>query len=633
MKLSRLFSWFNRRSYAQKFTIIGLLFVVSLAGFYPMGRDQLERRENYGVKELEGTLYLRPLQALLADSNKYHLLALRAENGFDVAEELAAQQAIVNDELVELAELDEEYGESLQLNDEFETIQVAWQAMLEAQNSFEIDAKHFQVNRDIRQAIARVGDTSFLILDPDLDTYYLMDIALLKMPSFQDLLGEIIFVVTEAELQGSISESDRLEIISLSNEISPYLVQLRSSNKISWENDETGQMRQLTELPLNDLEAKLNIFVRGLNEQIISPDRMQLTSEHLDAAAATQVAATAYYDSVSQALEYGINGRIQEYTNRVAFAIVFALLISSVALAIGFLLMRAISQPLGELATAAGRLGAGERGVKVPVTGEDEVGRVGHAFNTMVSELEAAQEKQVEQLNQLTQLTRALETSANVSRRLSTILNPSQLMEAVVTEIQRAFNYYHAHIYLYDEAKESLVIAGATGEAGKAMLSSGHQLALGQGLVGKAAFANAPVLVPDVSKEPGWLPNQLLPDTKAEAAIPITVGEQVLGVLDVQHNVIGGLDTESVTMLQSVANQVAVALQNARLYEQTQKRADHEAVVNQINQQIQGASEVERVLQIVAQELGQTLKAKSTTVQLSVRQNSVENGRYSGEKI
>ncbi len=625
MKSSRLFSWFNRRSYAQKFAIIGLLFVVSLTGFYPMGRDQLERRENYGVKELEGTLYLRPLQALLVDSNKYHLLAVRAENGLDVAEELAAQQAIVNDDLVELAELDEKYGESLQLNNEFEAIQVAWQAMLEAQNSFELDAKHFQVNRDIRQAIARVGDTSFLILDPDLDTYYLMDIALLQMPSFQDLLGEIIFVVTEAELQGSISESDRLEIISLSNEISPYLVQLRSSNKISWENDETGQMRQITELPLNDLEAKLNIFVRGLNEQIISPDRMQLTSAHLDAAAATQAATTAYYDSVSQALEYGINGRIQQYTSRVTFSIIFAILVSGVALLIGFFLMRAISQPLGELATAAGRLGAGERGVQVPVTGEDEVGRVGHAFNTMVSELEAAQEKQVEQLKQLTQLTRALETSANVSRRLSTILNPSQLMEAVVTEIQRAFNYYHAHIYLYDEAKERLVIAGATGEAGEAMLSSGHLLAMGQGLVGKAAVTNAPVLVPDVSNEPGWLPNQLLPDTKAEAAIPITLGEQVLGVLDVQHNVIGGLDTESVTMLQSVANQVAVALQNARLYEQTQKRADQESIVNQINQQLFGAPTMERVLEIAAQELGQHLGVRRATVQLSRVAN--DNGR------
>jgi putative methionine-R-sulfoxide reductase with GAF domain len=287
---------------------------------------------------------------------------------------------------------------------------------------------------------------------------------------------------------------------------------------------------------------------------------------------------------------------------------------------------------LSQLAVAAGRLGAGERGVFVPTTGEDEVGQVGRAFNTMVSELEAAQKKQEVQLIQLRQLTRALETSANVSRRLSTILNPAQLMETVVTEVQNAFEYYHVHIYLYDETKEQLVMAGGTGSAGKTMLSAGHNLAWGQGLVGRAAATRVPVLVPDVSEEPGWLPNDLLPDTRAEAAIPIILGEQVLGVLDVQHNVVGGLDTESVAMLQSVANQVAVALQNARLYEQTQKRANNEAVLNQINQQILGASDVERIIQVVAQELGQSLKAKSTTVQLSVRQNSVENGRSRGAK-
>ncbi|MBK8903378.1 MAG: GAF domain-containing protein [Anaerolineaceae bacterium] len=633
MKSSHLFSWFSRRSYSQKFTVIGLLFVVSLVGFFPMGRDQLERRENYGVKELEGTLYLRSLQALLTDSNKYRWLARRAVNDPDAAEELAAQQAIVNDDLAELAELNEKYGESLQLDREFEAIQAAWQTVSEAQHSFEIDAKYFQMNRDIRQTIARVGDTSFLILDPDLDTYYMMDITLLKMPRFQDLLSQVTLVVSEAELQGSISESERLEIISLSNEISTYLVDLRSSNKVSWENDETGQMRQITESPLNDLEAELSAFIKSLNDQIISPDRMNLTLEHLDSAEATQAAATAYYEAVSQALEYGINGRIQTLTDRVTFAIVFALLITSAALAIGFLLMRAISRPLGELAVAATRLGAGERGVHVPETGDDEVGQVGRAFNTMVTELEAAQKKQEVQLVQLTQLTKALETSANVSRRLSTILDPAQLMEAVVTEVQRAFNYYHVHIYLYDDAKESLVMAGGTGNAGKAMLSSGHSLALGQGLVGRAAATNRPVLVPDVAEEPNWLPNDLLPDTKSEAAIPITLGEQVLGILDVQHDVIGGLDTKSVTMLQSVASQVAVALQNARLYEQTQKRADNEAVLNQINQQILGASDMERILQVVAQELGQALQAKSTTVQLSVRQNGAENGRYRGAKI
>lgn len=578
MKSSRLFSWFNRGSYSQKFTVIGLLFIVSLAGFYPMGRDQLERRENYGVKELEGTLYLRPLQTLLADLNTHHILALRAVTDPGAAEKLAVQQALINDDLVELAELDEKYGESLQLDVELVTIQNAWRAVsraAEKQQMFEINAKHYQINKDIRRAIARIGNTSYLILDPDLDTYYMMDIVLLGMPEFQDLLNQITLIVATAEIQGEISEGKRLELITLSSEFSTYLVQLRSSNKISWANDETGQMRQLTEPALNDLEAKLSAFVNVVNDQIVSPAQVNMTSEHLDSAEAVQTAAITYYEAVSQALEYGINGRIQELTNQVTFAIAFAMAITSIALAIGFILMRTISRPLGELAVAAGRLGAGERGVYVPVIGEDEVGRVGFAFNTMASELETAQKKQETQLNQLTQLTRALETSANVSRRLSTILDPSQLMKAVVTEVQRAFSYYHAHIYLYDQAKEYLVIAGGTGEAGEAMLSSGHKLALGQGLVGKAAVTNAPVLVPDVSKETGWLPNKLLPDTKAEAAVPIALGDQVLGVLDVQHNVIGGLNAESVTLLQSVVNQVAIALQNANLFAE-RRRANEE---------------------------------------------------------
>ncbi|MDX1616402.1 MAG: GAF domain-containing protein, partial [Candidatus Promineifilaceae bacterium] len=287
--------------------------------------------------------------------------------------------------------------------------------------------------------------------------------------------------------------------------------------------------------------------------------------------------------------------------------------------------------PMGQLSRAARQIGQGNLTYRVNVPGEDEFARLGSTFNQMAAQL-------YELIGSLEQLvaarTRALTTSFRVSRRLSTILDQSQLVAEVVEQVRAAFDYYHVHIYLFDRSGESLIMTGGTGEAGQAMLAARHRLRRGQGLVGKAAATGSTVLVPDVSQDPNWLPNPLLPGTKAEIAVPIKLGTEVLGVLDVQHDVRGAVDESDAELLQSIANQTAIALQNARLYQQAQRTADHEALVNAINQKIQQAVTVEGVLQVAAEELGEALAAERTAVQLALGKAASDagNGRQGGQE-
>ncbi|MCA9953404.1 MAG: GAF domain-containing protein [Anaerolineales bacterium] len=231
---------------------------------------------------------------------------------------------------------------------------------------------------------------------------------------------------------------------------------------------------------------------------------------------------------------------------------------------LGLLIARAVVRPLFQLNAAAEKLGAGEYDTRLTVEANDEIGHLMHAFNGMAEQMKSA-------VADLEQHSQAIETSAEVSHRLSTILNVEELTTAVVELLKVQFNYYHAHIYLFDDARENLVMVGGTGVAGEALLSSGHKIAAGKGLVGRTAANNAPSLVPDVTLDANWLPNPLLPDTRAEVAVPITLEGEVLGVLDVQNREPGSLGADDVELLQSVAWQVAIGLQNAHLFEQVQE--------------------------------------------------------------
>jgi GAF domain-containing protein len=256
------------------------------------------------------------------------------------------------------------------------------------------------------------------------------------------------------------------------------------------------------------------------------------------------------------------------------------------------------------------------------VTRRDEIGNLAEAFNSMTSQLRdliGSLEKRVEER------TRALTTSTEVSRRLSTILDEKQLVKEVVEQVQDAFDFYHVHIYLKDDVSGDLIMAGGTGDAGAAMLARGHKISKGKGLVGRAAETNSPVLVQDTSQDPNWLPNPLLPDTKSEVAVPISVGADVLGVLDVQQNIVSGLSEENVVLLQSIASQVAIGVRNARSYEESRSQAELETLINTIGQKIQRAGTVEDVLQTAIREVGVALGATRVSASLQPSRTATES--------
>lgn len=234
----------NRLRYPQKFILISLLFVLPLALVILLLIPSLNERIDFAQQEKSGNEYLRPLRRLLEHSLQNKVLAhnyLSGNNSLKV--QLLSNQARIDEDIKTLETINQELGNSLKTAESLKALQAQWQELKNKTFTLEVSASdelHGQFIAAVRALMSLVGNTSNLILDPDLDSYYLMEVILLKLPESQDLLGQTKFLGEEAITRRSLTAEQRAQLIILAGLIQANLAATQNNLGFAFRNN-SGQ--------------------------------------------------------------------------------------------------------------------------------------------------------------------------------------------------------------------------------------------------------------------------------------------------------------------------------------------------------------------------------------------------------
>jgi len=256
---------------------------------------------------------------------------------------------------------------------------------------------------------------------------------------------------------------------------------------------------------------------------------------------------------------------------------------SVIALVLGFglsfLLSRSVSTPINQLIEVFQKVEQGDLKTRARIIATDEIGSLSVYFNRMISRLEQFQ-RSLE--DQVAERTAQLEATNEVGRVASSLLDPEELVSKVVNLITDRFGYYYAALFIIEESGTWAELADATGQAGQTLKERHHRLAVaGNSMVGFAITSREARIALDVGEESIRFDNPLLPETRSEIALPLIVGDHAIGALDVQSKAASAFSISDVEVLQNMANQVAVALENARLFQSSQALLEEMRTTNQ----------------------------------------------------
>ena len=388
--------------------------------------------------------------------------------------------------------------------------------------------------------------------------------------------GQILLSTSDQLALGKlVLQSDSSAKSAVSSELidDVFIMQIAIQNNLKSET----QAKQVTNL--RDIQIQLpsiNLLLESLQTRL--KNKEELTREdilnlgQLDEISNDIQETVSVYDSYLNAEETRITEITTLYTN--ILIIVMIVLVVIITLLFTFNVLR----PISSLTKFAETISQGTYDQSVNIRSRDELGQLGDTFNTMSAQLNdliTNLEKRIsERTFALEQRSAYLEGSADVSRAVGSILEPSELISQVVNLIKERFGLYYVGLFLADYKNEWAVLQAGTGTAGETMLASAHRIKIGEGMIGWS-IANAQSRIAlDVGGDAVRFNNPNLPDTRSEGALPLRSRGRVLGALTIQSAQREAFDEETITTLQTMTDQIAIALENAELLEKSEGALD-----------------------------------------------------------
>ncbi|WP_333410356.1 PP2C family protein-serine/threonine phosphatase [Microcoleus sp. LAD1_D5] len=430
----------NRLSYPQKFTLIGFLFAMPLTLVMYLLISEINSRVDFAQKEIYGNQYLRPLRQLREYLPKLQLLNYQGLNpNLSNSDIRAKLETKIDANFQSLANTDRHLGQILVSSEEFNNIYQTWQNFKLRRRQWSIetyDIVYHKLASDINRLSAHVGDTSNLILDPDLDTYYLMDATLLKLPEMQKILSEIRLLSQKSSARSDATPEERAKLITLAGQLRELNQDLAINMEVGFSNNPHGNLRQ----KLSDGLRKFNLVVEQLTGQLdklIHPTALVEYYAYLDGSERVMGSSFELWDETVNELDFLLQKRIDIFVRKKSIVVIFVLITLAIVIYLFVSFYMAVMQTVFVLDEASKKMASGNLDHKIILDNRDELGQVVGAFNKIADALVGANQEITVLNDRLKAENMRMSAELDVTRKIQQMLLPKdrELNEVVGLDI------------------------------------------------------------------------------------------------------------------------------------------------------------------------------------------------------